>query len=354
MRRVGLWRLARRLGGGGIGGFGGLGGLVLDPAAFEQEVVRDGGGDGARVRSAEAVECEACGDVVALLEVPAGLLEFLGGDGFVEAGRQGVAHSGAIGLGGVLGGEVLDEGAGLDEPGGVVAWAFELADAGVDAALHGSLAVLAGGEVSQEDVVHLGGLGEVADAVVVVGQEEAGVLGDAAAGEALLHADQQLLAQARRVLQTDPEDLGLQPGEVALADVELAFDGLGELDRAGELLDDGLVVVEGPPLGVGGDAGVAAEEVGLGEVGAGGELVLVEPVGEDGAGLFGVALGEQGAGAVHELGVGGAGLGGSGGGPALGGIEGEVGLGESGIDAGRECECKNGDGSLRERSITVL
>ncbi len=304
--------------------------------------------------AAEAVEREAGRNFIALLEVPAGFFELLRGDGLVEPGGEGVAHAGAFGLGGVLVGEVLDERAGLDQAGGVVAGPLELADAGVDAALHGALAVLAGGEVAQEDVVHLRRLGEIAHAVVVVGQEEAGLFGDAAAGQALLHTDEQLRAQACGVLETHPEDLGLQAGEVALADLELAFDGLGELDRAWELLDDGLVVVEGPPLAVGCDAGVTAEQVGLGEERAGGELVFVEPVGEKGAGFLGVALGEQGAAAVHELAVGGAGLVGQVGHPALGWIEGEVGLREGGAEGGGEGQGKNGDGSLVQRSITVL
>jgi hypothetical protein len=88
---------------------------------------------------------------------------------------------GALGRDGVGLGELLDQHLGIGQAGGVVLGALEAGDVGVDPPLAGVLDVAALGEVGEEDLVGVGRELQVAGAEVVVGQLDAGALGQVAA-----------------------------------------------------------------------------------------------------------------------------------------------------------------------------
>ena len=114
-------------------------------------------------------------------------------------------------------------------------------------------------------------------AVVVVGEFDAGPLGQARAGHALLHADEEFFADVAAGEDADAEELLPQAAGVANADVQLALDAGDEGLRGGELLDGAFVVVQGVVLVPLGRERVGADDEGLGQERIVGAIVLVDP-----------------------------------------------------------------------------
>jgi hypothetical protein len=276
----------------------------------------DVGGDLGRARLGvaedEPLEREALRRRVAPAFVPRGDLEELTRGLLVEPGGEGVVEPDPLGIEGVLRLVALHEELGVDQARGVVAGALELGDVGIDAALHRLLAVLAAGEERQEDVVALGGHPQVALVVVVIGEHQHRALGQAAAGQSLVDAHDDLLGDGdARVDAEEPQRLLAKAAQVHLRDVELAFEGLHEEIGPRVVAGDALVVDQGLVLVVVGQVRVAPGEESVGKPLVAGGLVGLDPGVEEVDGLRGVAVGRQAA-CLCDGGLVGAGFGGLG------------------------------------------
>ena len=219
---------------------------------------------------------------------------------------------------------LFDEEFGIDEPGPVVAWAFESGDVGFDFSEH-RLADAGGvGIVLAEDRIHLGSEFELADAVVVIGQGHGGLFGELGARDAFLGADEELFAGGSGVFEAHAEESAFEPVDVVDADVVFMFDGFEKVRRGRIVSDDSFEVEECFVFAPAIEPGDTSEVVGLGDEVVAGAFVFVEPLREDFLGFLGVALGDVPGSVGHDGSIG-TRLGGSFLGPLPGLFEGELG-----------------------------